>query len=236
MEAEQIVPFNPILATRKFRESGFEENQAEELSNQINNAVLGTVATKNDIVQFKSEIKSDIAEIKSDVDNLDDSLGSFRSETKLEFQKVREESKQEFKNVHEELKRDREETKREFKNVHDEFKRVREENKRDSDGIRRDFTLAMSLLQRDIGLAVNFLRNEFVQGTENLEEKLTQIRNEFVQGTENLEEKLTRKMELNMAKTEATNAKNFVKLIAWVVGSVALVSALSQLIPFLLSP
>jgi len=218
MEAEQIVPFNPILATRKFRESGFEENQAEELSNQINNAVLGTVATKNDIVQFKSEIKSDIAEIKSDVDNLDDSLGSFRSETKLEFQKVREESKREFKNVHDELKRDREETKREFKNVHDEFKRVREENKRDSDGIRRDFTLAMSLLQRDIGLAVNFLRNEFVQGTENLEEKLTH------------------KMELNMAKTEATNAKNFVKLIAWVVGSVALVSALSQLIPFLLSP
>jgi len=229
MEAEQIVPFNPILATRKFRESGFEENQAEELSNQINNAVLGTVATKNDIVQFKSEIKSDIAEIKSDVDNLDDSLGSFRSETKLEFQKVREESKREFKNVHDEFKRVREESKREFQKVHEEFKRVREENKRDSDGIRkdftlamsllqRDFTLAMSLLQRDIGLAVNFLRNEFVQGTENLEEKLTQ------------------KMELNMAKTEATNAKKFVKLIAWVVGSVALVSALSQLIPFLLSP
>ena len=59
-------PFNTLLAAKQLQNAGCDQNVAEEVANQINGAISGTVATKSDIEHLQASTKADIELLRQD--------------------------------------------------------------------------------------------------------------------------------------------------------------------------
>ena len=69
--------FNTLQAARQLQNAGCEQRVAEEVANQINGAISGTVATKSDIERLGASTKADFerleASTKADFERLETS-------------------------------------------------------------------------------------------------------------------------------------------------------------------
>ena len=60
-------PFDTLKFSTQLREGGFTQQQADTLTNSLQEALSATVATKADLDQAKTELKADIATLREDV-------------------------------------------------------------------------------------------------------------------------------------------------------------------------
>jgi hypothetical protein len=80
--------FDTLVQTKRLREAGFEEKQAEALTAMVRDAVkpLDTtdLATKADLAAFKADLKTDLAAFKADVATKSE-LAAFKADLKADF-------------------------------------------------------------------------------------------------------------------------------------------------------
>ncbi len=60
-------PFDTLKFSTQLREGGFTQQQADTLTNSLQEALSATVATKADLDQVKTELKADIVTLREDV-------------------------------------------------------------------------------------------------------------------------------------------------------------------------
>ena len=60
-------PFDTLQFSTQLREGGFTQQQADTLTNSLQEALNATVATKADLDQVKTELKADIVTLREDV-------------------------------------------------------------------------------------------------------------------------------------------------------------------------
>ena len=60
-------PFDTLKFSTQLREGGFTQQQANTLTNSLQEALSATVATKADLDQVKTELKTDIVTLREDV-------------------------------------------------------------------------------------------------------------------------------------------------------------------------
>ena len=61
------IPFDTMAAVRRLRDSGMSEEQAEAITQTVRDGVTGGVATKADLAELKSELKTDIAKLETEL-------------------------------------------------------------------------------------------------------------------------------------------------------------------------
>jgi len=72
------VAFDSLTSTKRLKDNGFSENQAEAITMVIKDGLEGDIATKADIVKLESELSKSIAETNSN-------LSEFKIETNNNF-------------------------------------------------------------------------------------------------------------------------------------------------------
>ena len=72
------VAFDSLASTKRLKDNGFSENQAEAITMVIKDGLEGDIATKADIVKLESELSKSIAETNSN-------LSEFKIETNNNF-------------------------------------------------------------------------------------------------------------------------------------------------------
>ena len=60
-------PFDTLKFSTQLREGGFTQQQADTLTNSLQEALSAAVATKADLDQVKTELKADIVTLREDV-------------------------------------------------------------------------------------------------------------------------------------------------------------------------
>ena len=60
-------PFDTLKFSTQLREGGFTQQQANTLTNSLQEALSATVATRADLDQVKTELKTDIVTLREDV-------------------------------------------------------------------------------------------------------------------------------------------------------------------------
>ena len=60
-------PFDTLKFSTQLREGGFTQQQADTLTNSLQEALSATVATKADLDQVKTELKADIVTLREDM-------------------------------------------------------------------------------------------------------------------------------------------------------------------------
>ena len=60
-------PFDTLKFSTQLREGGFTQQQADTLTNSLQEALSATVATKADLDQAKTELKADIVTLREDM-------------------------------------------------------------------------------------------------------------------------------------------------------------------------
>ena len=113
------VVFDKLGFMRKLEgDGGFTRPQAERLTEAFYDAVVESVATKQDVGDLKSELKQDISGVKQDISDvrteLKQEISDLRTELKQEISDVRTELKQEVRDVRAELTAFRSEVKAEI--------------------------------------------------------------------------------------------------------------------------
>ena len=96
--------FDTLSASRRLREVGFEEKQADAVVGLLAEDVSGNIATKSDIELLGADTKSEIellkTDMKSDVELLRTDMKSeielLRADTKSDLELLRAETKSEF--------------------------------------------------------------------------------------------------------------------------------------------
>ena len=60
-------PFDTLKFSTQLREGGFTQQQADTLTNSLQEALSASVATKADLDQVKTELKADIVTLREDM-------------------------------------------------------------------------------------------------------------------------------------------------------------------------
>ncbi len=60
-------PFDTLKFSTQLREGGFTQQQADTLTNSLQEALSATVATKADLDQVKTELKADLDQVKTEL-------------------------------------------------------------------------------------------------------------------------------------------------------------------------
>ena len=81
-------PFDTHKIIKELQEAGFAESQAEAVVAAIGTAVIGNVATKQDILDARNEFKQGITDVRQEVKDA-------RNEFKQDIKDARNEAKQE---------------------------------------------------------------------------------------------------------------------------------------------
>ena len=69
--------FDTHAAIKRLKSAGFDDGQAEAVSDTVHNAITGGVATKADITELRNEMNSKITEVRIE---LKDDIGKVREE------------------------------------------------------------------------------------------------------------------------------------------------------------
>ncbi len=83
-----MIGFDTLKAMESLRESGFEETQARAVVDTFKDAVGGSVATKIDLQEAKSELQAEIQEVKGE---LQSEIQEVKTELRVEIQGVKSE-------------------------------------------------------------------------------------------------------------------------------------------------
>ena len=78
------VAFDSLTSTKRLKDNGFSENQAEAITMVIKDGLEGDIATKADIVKLESELSKSIAETNSNLSEFKIETNSNLSEFKIE--------------------------------------------------------------------------------------------------------------------------------------------------------
>jgi len=78
------VAFDSLTSTKRLKDNGFSENQAEAITMVIKDGLEGDIATKADIVKLESELSRSIAETNSNLSEFKIEINSNLSEFKIE--------------------------------------------------------------------------------------------------------------------------------------------------------
>jgi len=78
------VAFDSLASTKRLKDNGFSENQAEAITMVIKDGLEGDIATKADIVKLESELSKSIAETNSNLSEFKIETNSNLSEFKIE--------------------------------------------------------------------------------------------------------------------------------------------------------
>ncbi len=81
-----MIGFDTLRAMESLRDSGFEESQARAVVDTFKDAVAGSVATKADLQEVKSELQAEIQEVRT---GLEASIASLRSEVEASIAGLR---------------------------------------------------------------------------------------------------------------------------------------------------
>lgn len=109
------VVFDKLAFTRRLEQGGtFGRDQAEALSDAFHDAVMETVATKQDVEGVQTGLKHEITEFRTDVKHefaavraeIKHEIAEFRTDVKHEFVAVRAEIKHEIGELRAEVKHD----------------------------------------------------------------------------------------------------------------------------------
>ena len=124
-----MLTFDTYKAVKALREAGFDDAQAEAVTEQISVAIDESVATKDDVGKAQAELKTEVTELrtelKTDVAELRAELGQVRTELKADVAELRAELGQvrtELGQVRTELKADVAELRTELGQVRTELK------------------------------------------------------------------------------------------------------------------
>lgn len=80
------VAFDTYKAVKALRSAGFNDSQAEAVTEQIGAAISEGLATTGDIQALESGIQSSRSELKGDIQSLEGKIQSMRSELKGDIQ------------------------------------------------------------------------------------------------------------------------------------------------------
>ncbi|MGH8658716.1 MAG: coiled-coil domain-containing protein [Gammaproteobacteria bacterium] len=107
------IPFDTLKFAKRLKEAGFTEQQAEALAAAEAEFVQESLATKQDVVEVKRDIKEGEAALKRDIKELDVKIEQFRAELKhdikeldVKIEQFRVELKRDIKELETSLKRD----------------------------------------------------------------------------------------------------------------------------------
>ena len=131
-----MLTFDTYKAVKALREAGFDDAQAEAVTEQISVAIDESVATKDDVGKAQVEFKTEITELRTE-------LGQVRTELKADVAELRTELGQ----VRTELKADVAELRAELGQVRTELGQVRTELKADVAELRAESRSDMEKLE-----------------------------------------------------------------------------------------
>ncbi len=92
--------FDTHKAVKELQEAGFEEAQAEAVVATVGTAIIGNVATKQDLVEVRAQTKQDLAEVRAQTKQ---DLADARAETKQDIADARAETKQDINGLRSEM-------------------------------------------------------------------------------------------------------------------------------------
>ena len=81
-----MIGFDTLRAMESLRDSGFEESQARAVVDTFKDAVAGSVATKADLQEVKTELQAEIQEVRT---GLEASIAGLRSEVEASIAGLR---------------------------------------------------------------------------------------------------------------------------------------------------
>ena len=88
-----MIGFDTLRAMESLRDSGFEESQARAVVDTFKDAVAGSVATKADLQEVKSELQEVKAELQAEIQEvrtgLEASIASLRSDVEASIASLR---------------------------------------------------------------------------------------------------------------------------------------------------
>lgn len=100
-DAMDTTGLDTLKATRTLEAAGFETSQAEALVSVFGGPVAGNAATKGDVRELRTELKTEIKDLRTE---LKTEISQLRDETKAEIADCRTELKAEIADVRAELK------------------------------------------------------------------------------------------------------------------------------------
>ena len=95
-----MVAFDTLKASRRLRDAGFEEKQADALVNAFAEDIGANLATKNDLALLRKDMTSEFAAVRKDMAS---EFTAVRQEMASEFAAVRQEMASEFTAVRQEM-------------------------------------------------------------------------------------------------------------------------------------
>ncbi len=100
-DAMDTTGLDTLKATRTLEAAGFETSQAEALVSVFGGPVAGNAATKGDVRELRTELKTEMKDLRTE---LKTEISQLRDETKAEIADCRTELKAEIADVRAELK------------------------------------------------------------------------------------------------------------------------------------
>ena len=97
------VAFDSLASTKRLKDNGFSENQAEAITMVIKDGLEGDIATKADIVKLESELSKSIAETNSNLSEFkietNNNLSEFKIETNSNLSEFKIETNNNFATI-----------------------------------------------------------------------------------------------------------------------------------------
>ena len=132
-DAMDTTGLDTLKATRTLEAAGFETSQAEALVSVFGGPVAGNAATKGDVRDLRSELKTEIMDLRTELkaeiagvrDELKAEIAGVRDELKTEVAGVRDELKTEIAGLRDELKAESTERREEVARLNHEVAEVR---------------------------------------------------------------------------------------------------------------
>ena len=143
MNQMSVATFDTLAAVRNLEKAGMGTSQAEAVTETIRIAVFQGVATKEDIGEVRTELKTDIAEVRAE---LKADIAEVRTELKADIAEVRTELQTEIAEVRTELQTEIAEVRTEIAGLRGEMKEDHARLRADFEKFRADMTWRMVVI------------------------------------------------------------------------------------------
>ena len=142
-----MLTFDTYKAVKALREAGFDDAQAEAVTEQISVAIDESVATKDDLGKAQVELKTEVAELRTELGQVRTELKADVAELRAELGQVRTELKADVAELRTELGQVRTELKADVAELRAELGQVRAELKADVAELRAESRSDMEKLE-----------------------------------------------------------------------------------------
>ena len=149
-----MVAFDTLKASRRLRDAGFAEKQADALVNAFAEDIGANLATKDDLALLRRDMAGGFESLRKDFDILRSDVTNENMAVRQEIGSVRQEMASEFVAVRQEMA--------------SEFTAVRQEMASENAALRQEMTSEFAAVRQDIAA----LRNEMAIREERLEARM----------------------------------------------------------------